>query len=52
MNFQKVLNECLVLLLGLNVSACGFDPVIGNGEVTDFDLKEVKSFIADKKTGF
>ncbi|MGG0284698.1 hypothetical protein ABEY41_06140 [Peribacillus butanolivorans] len=52
MNFQRVLNGCLVLLLELIVSACGFDHVIGNGEVTDLDLKEVKSFIADKKTGF
>ncbi|MGG0845291.1 hypothetical protein [Peribacillus simplex] len=52
MNFQKVLNGCLVLFLVLNVSACGIDRVIGNGEVTELDLKEVKSFISDKKTGF
>lgn len=52
MNFPKVLNGCLVFFLVLNVSACGIDRVIGNGEVTELDLKGVKSFISDKKTGF
>ncbi|AXN41043.1 hypothetical protein [Peribacillus butanolivorans] len=52
MNFRKVFNGCLVLFLVLIVSTCGIDRVMETGEVTELDLKEVKSFIADKKTGF
>lgn len=48
MNFQKVLNGCLVLFLVLNVSACGIDGVKGNGKTTELNLEEAEKF----ETGF
>ncbi|MFC9598111.1 hypothetical protein ACFTQL_09380 [Peribacillus butanolivorans] len=53
MNLKKVFNGCLVLLLVLVVSACGSNGVYGGiGKATELDLKEVKAFMDDKKTGF
>ncbi|MFE0506905.1 hypothetical protein ACWF7H_09720 [Peribacillus butanolivorans] len=53
MNLKKVFNGCLVLLLILVVSACGSNDVNGGiGKATELDLKEVKAFMDDKKTGF
>ncbi|CAN7660948.1 hypothetical protein LJR015_002736 [Peribacillus frigoritolerans] len=48
MNFQKILNGCLVFFLVLNVSACGNDGVEGNGKTTELSLKEAEKF----ETGF
>ncbi|KON68900.1 hypothetical protein AKG34_08955 [Peribacillus butanolivorans] len=48
MNFQKILNGCLVLFLVLNVSACGSDGVKGNGKTTELSLEEAEKF----ETGF
>lgn len=52
MNFKMVFSGCLVLLFVLVVSACGSNGVKGNGKATEIDLKEVKVFMDDKKTGF
>ncbi|MCU6603940.1 hypothetical protein OCO53_26235 [Peribacillus frigoritolerans] len=48
MNFQKILNGCLVFFLVLNVSACGSDDVKGNGKTTELSLEEAEKF----ETGF
>ncbi|WP_330502016.1 hypothetical protein V2I71_01870 [Peribacillus frigoritolerans] len=48
MNFQKILNGCLVFFLVLNVSACGIDVVKGNGKTTELSLEEAEKF----ETGF
>ncbi|KRF67269.1 hypothetical protein ASG99_16770 [Bacillus sp. Soil768D1] len=48
MNFQKILNGCLVLFLVLNVSACGSEGVKGNGKTTELSLEEAEKF----ETGF
>ncbi|MEP9409019.1 hypothetical protein ABKP09_22170 [Peribacillus frigoritolerans] len=53
MNLKKVFSGCLVLLFVLVVSACESDGVNGAiGKATELDLKEVKAFMEDKKTGF
>ncbi|WP_057914480.1 hypothetical protein [Peribacillus muralis] len=48
MNFQKILNGCLVFFLVLYVSACGSDDVKGNGKTTELSLEEAEKF----ETGF
>ncbi|QOS92063.1 hypothetical protein [Peribacillus sp. JNUCC41] len=53
MSLKKVFSGCLVLLLVLVISACESDGVKGRiGKATELDLKEVKAFMDDKKTGF
>ncbi|CEG24543.1 hypothetical protein [Peribacillus simplex] len=53
MDLKKVFSGCLVLLLVFVVSACESDGVNGGiGKATELDLKEVKAFMDDKKTGF
>lgn len=53
MNLKKVFSGCLVVLFVLVVSACESDGVNGGiGKATELDLKEVKAFVEDKKTGF
>ena len=53
MSLKKVFSGCLVLLLVLVISACESDGVKGGiGKATELDLKEVKAFMDDKKTGF
>ncbi|MEC0343711.1 hypothetical protein [Peribacillus frigoritolerans] len=48
MNFQMILNGCLVFFLVLNVSACGSDGVKENGKTTELSLEEAEKF----ETGF
>ncbi|MCK1994916.1 hypothetical protein GW626_01530 [Peribacillus muralis] len=53
MNLKKVFSGCFIFLFVLVVSACESDGVNGGiGKATELDLKEVKTFIDDKKTGF
>lgn len=53
MNLKKGFSGCLALLFVLVISACESDGVNGGlGKATELDLKEVKAFMDDKKTGF
>jgi hypothetical protein len=53
MNLKKVYSGCLVFLLVLVVSACESNGVNGgSGKATELNLREVKAFMDDEKTGF
>ncbi|MED3996118.1 hypothetical protein P4647_15885 [Peribacillus frigoritolerans] len=53
MNLKKVSSGCLVFLLVLVVSACESNGVNGGiGKATELNLREVKAFMDDEKTGF
>ncbi|MCP1491974.1 hypothetical protein J2Y73_002005 [Peribacillus frigoritolerans] len=53
MNLKKVSSGYLVFLLVLVVSACESNGVNGGiGKATELNLREVKAFMDDEKTGF
>ncbi|WP_454862281.1 hypothetical protein [Peribacillus frigoritolerans] len=52
MSLKKIFSGCLVLLLVIAVSGCGSNVNGGIGKATELDLKEVKTFMDEKKIGF